>query len=115
MANDRLPNLVKYALGLDPRVPVTADVPEVSLLTVGGNRYLALTYRRPEPAPADVSYTVDVSADGVTWSSDNGATQVVSSESSPGYVRITVRDTTPEPARAPGRRIRLRIDRGTSS
>ena len=115
VANDRLPNLVKYALGLDPRVPVTADVPEVSLLTVGGNRYLALTYRRPEPAPADVSYTVDVSADGVTWSSDNGATQVVSSESSPGYVRITVRDTTPEPARAPGRRIRLRIDRGTSS
>lgn len=115
VSGDGLPNLVKYAFGLDPHVAVPADQPVVGRLTVGADRYLTLTYRRPDAAPSDLVYTVEVSADGTTWTSTSGATVAVSNSSLSGITTIKVRDATPSNGSTITRRIRLKIERKVSS
>ena len=110
-AGDNLPNLVKYGLGLPAMVPAQGAFPTVTLLTVGSQRYLGLQYQRPEPAPADLSYSVEVSANGQDWLSAPGATVIVSSVSSGGQAFLQVRDATPVSTPQFGRLIRLRISR----
>ena len=60
---DGYSNLVKYALGLDPRQDVVAGLPEVS---VQGTDWVQ-TYTRPTDR-ADLIYTVEASTNLVAWS-----------------------------------------------
>lgn len=63
--SDGLPNLLKYALGLAPRQPVVAGLPE---LTCDGTQWI-LTYSRPTTT-GDVTYRVLASTDLITWTPD---------------------------------------------
>jgi hypothetical protein len=111
LAGDGLPNLAKYAFGLDPSVAYTSDHPVVSLTNSGGNDYLTLTYSRPDPMPADLTYKVEVSSNGTTWTSGSGATVAVSTTVSSGVATVIVRDATAVGSPTFGRRIRLSIER----
>ncbi len=59
---DGLPNLVKYALGLDPKVNATSGLPEVTTDAT----YWLYTYTRPTDR-ADLIYTVQYSTNLTTW------------------------------------------------
>jgi hypothetical protein len=113
VSSDGLPNLAKYAFGLDPNTAITIDHPAVRLATISGSGYLELSYQRPDPVNGDVVYTVEVSSNGTTWTSGPGATVEVSNIVSSGTATITVRDATPVGSSSFGRRIRVRIERRT--
>jgi len=105
-ANDGVPNLVKYALGLNPFTSAnSAQLPSGSLEPSGDQTYLTLTINlyRTNQAP-DVTYLVGVSPDLQTWLS--GPPNTVTLNNTP--TQIVVRDTTPV-AGSTGRFIRLRI------
>ena len=61
---DGLPNLVKYALGLDPKVNATSGLPEVS---TDATHWL-YTYSRPTALSGEVTYVVEYSTNLTTWS-----------------------------------------------
>jgi len=70
---DGLPNLVKYALGLEPKQNITTGLPVVA--TSGAN--WTYTYMRPT-AITDVTYTVEYSTDLVSWTPLGAGTQLSS-------------------------------------
>ncbi len=81
-AQDGVPNLLKYALGLSPLTPAApSSLPVLSTLASGGTNYLTLSFTQLQSL-ADITYTVQVSDDLKTWNSgatyairvDNGAT-----------------------------------------
>ncbi len=111
VAGDGLPNLAKYAFGLDAHAREPGDIPVVARMLLGGSSYLSLTYLRPDPAPADLRYTVEVSAEGVNWNSAAGATVMVGTTVAGGRATCTVRDATPAGQPILNRRIRLRLER----
>jgi hypothetical protein len=104
--NDRLPNLLEYALDGHPTIPNTAPLPRSSVEVVFGEeirRHLFQFSRRRRAT--DLTYIVQRSADGVSW--QDGATispaettnvpslvQLVSAAGSPIELRI-VRDASP--------------------
>lgn len=59
---DGVPNLVKYALGIEPKTNTTTGLPSMS---VSGSDWV-FTYTRPTRL-TDVSYAVEVSSDLVNW------------------------------------------------
>ena len=63
---DGLPNLVKYALGLDPVVSATTSLPAVG---VSGPNWF-YTFTRPT-GQTDITVTVEASGDLVNWSTAN--------------------------------------------
>ena len=71
---DGLPNLVKYALGLEPKQNITTGLPDVG---VQGTDWV-YTYTRPDDT-TDVTYAVEVSTDLVNWSSAGVTHEIVSS------------------------------------
>ena len=72
---------------------------------------LTLTYQRPDAAPSDLIYTVEVSTNGTSWSSGSGATVAGNTVVSNGLATVTVRDATAVGAPNFGRRIRLSLER----
>lgn len=62
LAGDGLSNLMKYALGLEPRVPAT---PTLAMSATGSD--WVFTYTRPSDR-AELSYSVEASANLVDWS-----------------------------------------------
>ncbi len=72
---DGLPNLVKYALGLDPKQNITTGLPAVSTTATDW----VYTYTRPTNI-TDVTYEVEVSSDLVSWSSAGVIHELVSSD-----------------------------------
>ena len=77
-AQDGIPNLIKYALDLNPNIPATSGLPVVGRMPLNGKTYLTLTFT-DQSALTDITYTVEVSTDLKTWQSgtvrtDNGAT-----------------------------------------
>ena len=109
-AGDGIPNLMKYALGLNPKSDGSGALPKVSFMAVGEAKFLTLTYNR-SLAASDVTYTVEVSGDLQTWSAGANATATVSTTTdSTGAMQMVVqRDLTP--TSSAGRRfIRLRIN-----
>lgn len=70
---DGLPNLLKYGLGLDPKVNVTSGLPET---TVVGTEWV-YTYNRPASV-TDLVYTVEVSTDLTTWTTTGVTHELVS-------------------------------------
>ncbi|MDP2138299.1 MAG: MBG domain-containing protein, partial [Candidatus Didemnitutus sp.] len=70
---DGLPNLVKYALGLEPKQNVTTGLPEVSVV---GSDWV-YTYTRPASV-TDVAIAVEVSTNLSTWTSTGVTHEFVS-------------------------------------
>jgi hypothetical protein len=106
-----LTNLAKYAFGLSADAAGTNRFPRVELFKEGALAYMALEYSRPDPAPPDVSYIVEVSSDRQTWASGGLTTVLLSSNTSNGLTTIFVRDATPVTTPTYGRFIRLRLAR----
>jgi hypothetical protein len=110
-ALDGLPNLAKYAFGLDPRASVVGAYPAITLTTIGTEKHLLLTYQRVEPLPADLRMVVEVSSDGISWQSGDVATAAVGASVQGGLAVTSVRDLAPF---MPGRRMRLNLQRKLS-
>jgi uncharacterized delta-60 repeat protein len=72
---DGLPNLVKYALGLNPKVNATSGLPEISV----SSTHWVYTYTRPV-ARADLSYQVELSTNLTTWSTGGVVHELVNTE-----------------------------------
>ncbi|MDI1250697.1 MAG: hypothetical protein PSV13_17680, partial [Lacunisphaera sp.] len=70
---DGLPNLVKYALGLEPKQNITTGLPEVG--TLGSD--WTYTFTRPDTV-TDVTCTVEVSFDLVSWNANGVSLALVS-------------------------------------
>jgi hypothetical protein len=104
-AGDGVPNLIKYALGLNPSTPVTAaQLPSGSIQPAGGTNYLTLTVNRAAQPP-DVTYIVEVSSNlPAIWVSGPPNTVTLTNTAT----QLVVRDNTPVPAAA-ARFIRLRV------
>jgi hypothetical protein len=68
-----IPNLMKYALGMDPNVPSIAGLPQLSIITTNNNQFLTLSYY-PNPYATNLEYVVEVSNDLINWNSGSGYT-----------------------------------------
>ena len=92
---DGVTNFIEFALALPPASTRYDAHLTHGTIDVSGQTYLTLTYRRPEPAPADVNYSVEaITALAPTGWSTVGLVQVSSTVS--GSIRtITIRDGTP--------------------
>jgi len=97
-AHDGIPNLIKYALGLDPYTPATLGSKLAVDVSTG---YLRLTVQR-NAAATDVTPIVQVSGDLSTWSSA-GTTVLVNTPS-----ELQTRDNAPVSG-AQKRFIRLQV------
>ena len=109
-AHDGIPNLTKYALGLNPNVSGYSGQYTTGTANVGGTNYLSFTYTRPEPAPAGVVYIPETSPDLSAGSWSNTTPALVSStiSVSGSQCAVTVRD--PDPLGSTTHRfIRLRL------
>jgi hypothetical protein len=104
-AGDGVPNLTKYALGLNPTNVVTpAQLPSGAIQPDGGTNYLTLIVNRAAQPP-DVTYIVEVTGNLTGgWASGPPNTVTLSNTAA----QLVVRDNTPQPA-ATTRFIRLRV------
>ena len=98
---DGLTNLVKYALGLDPKTIATTGLPVAS--SAAGN--WTYTYTRPA-GQTDITVTVEASANLVDWSTTNVTLTLVSTANGTD----TWQATTPQ-AGAPNLFFRLMVTR----
>jgi hypothetical protein len=89
-AGDGITNLMKFALGIDARVPGYQGHHSFAAIEDAGAEYLSLTYTRPEPAPEGISYIVEVGRDLSLWS--DADTQLLSSVVVDGLRTVTVGD-----------------------
>lgn len=90
-SGDGMPNLLKYAFGLNPGAKDFMHWP--SITTQG--TFMQFSYRQ-QPLATDVTYTVQVSDDLVTWNSGPSYTALVSqSDNGDGTNQVIVRDVTP--------------------
>ena len=104
-AGDGIPNLVKYAMGLDPRTPSRDAMPGAAMV----DGHLTLSYTRRTLAP-DVDYVVEVSENLRDWFSGNEYVEEVEANEQGNRIHVTVRDR--EPAKGNTRSfIRLRVVR----
>jgi hypothetical protein len=97
-----VPNLLAYALQLNPATAKPTDVPSPAIT----NGHLSVTYLSPS-AISDITYIVEVSTDLVNWNSGPGYTQVVSSVPAAGGTSITVQDTLPATSQKHFMRLRV--------
>ena len=72
-AKDGISNLMKYALGLEPKTPSVSGLPDIGEMTVGGKTYLTLTFTKLRDL-TDIAYTVQVSGNLQSWQSGPGHT-----------------------------------------
>jgi len=87
-AGDAIPNLLKYALNLNPFIVGDGGLPVASIVTTGSGNYLTLTYTQVLSA-TDITYTVQVSTDLQNWNSGSGYTDPpVTSGSSDGVIQL---------------------------
>ncbi len=102
--DDGVPNLIKYALGLNPNTPAAgSQLPVPGILPVSGQSYLTLTVSRTAQA-MDVTYTVQVSSNLQSWVSGSPYTVVITNLPT----QLIVRDNTPV-GNAISRFIRLQV------
>lgn len=106
-SGDGVMNGMKFALGLPVNSAGYAGRFATRPHDESGATYLSLTYVRPEPASAGISYAVKVSSDLATWSS--AGTTEVSNTVSGGLRTMTVRDDESFGGPASMRFIRLEI------
>lgn len=75
-AGDGVPNLLKYALGLNPTEPSRDALPQPVVSDLEGSQYLSMTVER-NPDATGVTWVFEVSTDLVTWSSNEADVMVV--------------------------------------
>jgi CubicO group peptidase (beta-lactamase class C family) len=105
--HDQLPNLVEYALALNPRVFDAAMRPRGAIQTINGQSFLTMTFRHRFLAH-EVAYVVEVSNDLMQWTTTTQ--QVGTVLGSDGIQTVTFRDLQPTPGAAT-RFMRLRVTR----
>lgn len=113
-AGDGVPNLLKYAANLDPKLPSSKSITAVGLdRSVPGLVYQTLTYRMAAVA-SDLTFTTEVnSGDLSTPSAWRAGGQIlgVPVDNGDGTQMVTVRDDQPIDAAHPRRFMRLRVTR----
>jgi DNA-binding beta-propeller fold protein YncE len=87
---DGIPNLLEYALGLDPSLANRAALPLGETLFTGGQAYLMLEVGK-NAAATDVQLIVESSADLLSWNSGPGHTVILEETAS----LLRVRDAVP--------------------
>ncbi len=92
-ASDGLSNLLKYALGLSPDISGHGGRLGSGTVTDSKNRYLSLTYTRPEPAPSGITYSVEAASDITSWTSSG--VMETGNFVADGLRTITLRDAVP--------------------
>lgn len=102
---DGVSNLLKYALGLPPRVAGRAHLPKAEMQVVDEEPYLTLTFKRPS-AVRDVVYQVEASDDLVNWS--DAVVTLSLEDNRDETITHTYRDAQPTTA-ANRRFLRLRV------
>jgi hypothetical protein len=101
-----VPNLLAYALNLNPATARPTDVPSPVIT----NGHLTVTYFIPKTI-GDISYIVEVSSDLLNWNSGSGYTQLITSVTSATGLTITVQDALP--AATQKHFMRLRVTQNT--
>ncbi len=92
-AQDNVPNLVKYALGLSPHEAGLKDRITPGIRAQSDGNYFTCTYTMPEPSAPDITTAMEASSDLLAWNS-TGLTTL--SDTTDGTTRtITVRDSAP--------------------
>ncbi|HEX4083866.1 MAG TPA: putative Ig domain-containing protein [Chthoniobacteraceae bacterium] len=109
-AGDGIPNLMKYALNLNPFEQSVSGLPVESVITTGSGNFLALTYTQVISA-TDITYTVQVSTDMVNWFSGAGYTDApVAVDNADGVTQtVTVQTAAPISGTTPQQFIRLQV------
>ncbi len=103
---DTLPNLLEYALGTGPKALSTAQLPTVTRVSMEGQPFLALSYRRQKNC-LDLDYIPEASNDVVEGWTPILAAPVSVTDNGDGTETVTVVDA---PAALTGRRlVRLRV------
>jgi len=95
-AGDGIPNLLKYALNLNPMTNSVGKLPVTSVASTANGSYLTLAYTQVILA-TNIIYTVEVSDDLQTWHSGPGYTGLVGVTNNPDGVTqtVVVQDITP--------------------
>ncbi len=108
---DGIANLAEYAFGANPKVADLGSLPVASIQNLGGTNYLTITFDQVL-YDTDISYTVEVSGDLVSWDSGVGFTAPVGPpvDNGDGTETWTVQDLVPCDL-ITKRFIRLRITR----
>ncbi|NOU36040.1 MAG: choice-of-anchor D domain-containing protein [Kiritimatiellaceae bacterium] len=91
-AGDGIANLMKYALGLNPLTSGYQGRFLTGFANMASQTYLQLTYTRPEPAPANVSYLIEAANELAPPDWTENATVVISNTVTNNTRTITVRD-----------------------
>jgi hypothetical protein len=91
-SGDGIPNLLKYATGLDPRVPSVAGLPTTSLVQIEGISYLAFVINK-NPLASDVRLIPEISSSLAQGSWGSGSVHLTVVEETPE--RLIVRDVLP--------------------
>jgi endonuclease/exonuclease/phosphatase family metal-dependent hydrolase len=106
---DGIPNLLEYALNLNPEQASVQGLPTIGQTTINGQQYLTLTYTEVIAA-TDITYVPQVSGDLATWNSGSSYTALVSlTNNGDGVTETAVtQDLTPISSAAP-RFMRLEI------
>jgi hypothetical protein len=89
---DRLKNIFEYAFNTDPNV---ANGSPISYALIGG--HLTITFQRPHPAPADLTYFYEVTEDlgAGPWQSGSPFTSETILDNLDGTETVTVTDLIP--------------------
>jgi hypothetical protein len=95
---DGLSNFQEYAFYRDPNSPDNSALTKSTVVHIGTDNYLALTFVRPAgvDAPSDLTYTPQRTTDlsGMTWSSADVVVQSVVPGSG-SFETVTIRSTHP--------------------
>jgi hypothetical protein len=97
-----VPNLLAYALQLNPATVRPTDVPSPVIT----NGHLTVTYFVPNSI-SDITYIVEVSSDLQLWNSGSGYTSVITSVPSSTGTTITVQDAIPATTQKHFMRVRV--------
>jgi hypothetical protein len=103
--HDGVPNLLEYALNLDPKTPDAAGLPAAGLV----NGALTLTYTRVKSA-TDITYVPEVSTDLVTWNSGSSYTAEIQVTDLGATLTVVVASLLPLSS-SPAQFMRLRVTR----
>jgi hypothetical protein len=91
--NDGVPNLLKYAFGLNPLLPAQNHLPTTAIQNIGGINYLTLAFRRKTSA-SDLLYTPQSGPTLGTWTGT--PVQVgTPTDNGDGTQTVEFRDSTP--------------------
>ncbi len=100
-----VPNILRYALAMDPRTPDKTDFPRAGVMAEAGNMYSFIEYTYLKAA-TDLTISVEGSDDLVEWGQVDGVAEIIDENAATRTVRVR----EPDPVAAGVRRfLRLRV------